>query len=366
MRGVRTTIVLAAIGVTVASQSAFAQGPAEAPASGSAEASTEAESDSAAAEAPDGSLGATAPSGDAGKYFRAGKAAFEQGDLQTSRDAYLAAWKLSATYDVAANLGQVEVELGLFRDAAEHLTFALANLPPSVSDQTREQVDQLCERARTEVAAVHVTVEPDGAELMVDGTVVGTTPLVHPVFVNQGSHLFEARWPGGVTERVQVTVEKGSDHAVVLGTDAEPGAGTSAESAGAQPRSRGPELGWVPVAVGSTLALIGLGAGVGFTLAADDKRTERNDRLAELGGSSPCGTGTVFVSECERLDRLDEDVTTYSDVAVAGYMLGGIAAAATVTYVLWPRDEGGEQPSAIRVAPAVSARATSVVVWGAF
>src|SRR5690349_8781493 len=40
---------------------------------------------------------------------------------------FRAAWKLNPTYDITANLGQTELRLQKYRDAAEHLEFALRN-----------------------------------------------------------------------------------------------------------------------------------------------------------------------------------------------------------------------------------------------
>src|SRR5262245_51434311 len=58
-------------------------------------------------------------------YFLRGKALLKEGDVKGAYREYKACWDLRKTYDIAANLGNVEYELGLPRDAAEHLAFSI-------------------------------------------------------------------------------------------------------------------------------------------------------------------------------------------------------------------------------------------------
>ena len=57
----------------------------------------------------------------ADEYFRQGKAFVKEDRWEEARRAYLAGYKIKRGYDIAGNLGNVELELGLARDAAEHL-----------------------------------------------------------------------------------------------------------------------------------------------------------------------------------------------------------------------------------------------------
>ena len=58
--------------------------------------------------------------------------------------------------DIAANLAQSELEQQKFRKAAEHFSWALANLLPSASDAQRKAVETGLARSRTEVAVLRL------------------------------------------------------------------------------------------------------------------------------------------------------------------------------------------------------------------
>lgn len=71
--------------------------------------------------------------------FSRGKALFAEGKYPEAHEAYRKAWQRSPSYDVAGNLGNVEIKLGRWADAVEHLTYAREHLPPSLdADRKRE------------------------------------------------------------------------------------------------------------------------------------------------------------------------------------------------------------------------------------
>src|SRR5262249_51645938 len=73
------------------------------------------------------------------ELFRKGFKAYSQGKKQEAFEAFLGAWQLQKSFDVAGNLANVELELEppKFRDAAEHAAFALGHLPPAAGDKQR-------------------------------------------------------------------------------------------------------------------------------------------------------------------------------------------------------------------------------------
>src|SRR5688572_17441641 len=60
---------------------------------------------------------------------RKGRELFVAQDYAGAYEAQLAAWQLKKSFDIAANLGQVELKLAKHRDAAEHLAYALDHFP---------------------------------------------------------------------------------------------------------------------------------------------------------------------------------------------------------------------------------------------
>src|SRR5687768_5983009 len=64
----------------------------------------------------------------ANNLFKKGKQAYEEGKDQESYRLLREAWSLRKSSVIAANLALIETELGKYRDAAEHYSFALKNL----------------------------------------------------------------------------------------------------------------------------------------------------------------------------------------------------------------------------------------------
>jgi hypothetical protein len=298
----------------------------------------------------------------ADELFERGKVAFEQGDFALAAHAYQKAWELAQSYDIAANLGQAELELGWFREAAEHLTFALRNLPLSVAAETREQIRDMLARAKQEVASLNLHVEPAGAEVTVDGRTVGTAPLGAELFVEPGTHTVQVRLEGHEPAHQQVlmlVLEPLPEQA------AAPAAGEPIPSPpraeAIQPDASGPSL--IPVVVAAGVGIAGLATGVGCELGAAAKRSDRDERLSRLGAESACAAGTPFDSECAAIDDLDSEATTLHTVAVVGFATAGVATAAMLTYLLWPRP-ATEQ--GLSVAPMTAARGGMVSLRGVF
>jgi len=102
-----------------------------------------------------------------------------------------------------------------------------------------------------------------------------------------------------------------------------------------------------PLFIGAGLTLTGVAAGVGFTLSANAKESDRNALLDGLVQSTrrdfPCDPKlTSIPGECaQAADLLDEE-QTHRKLAVGAFVFGGVAAAATAAYWLfWPEPSPG-------------------------
>src|SRR5262249_44507201 len=109
-------------------------------------------------------------------HFLRGKALLKDGNIKGAYKEYKASWDLKKTYDIAANLGNVEYELGMPRDAAEHLSFSLRSTAVSVAPDRLEKIKKVLDQARALVGEVYIKVNVDGAEVLVDGVSVGRSP----------------------------------------------------------------------------------------------------------------------------------------------------------------------------------------------
>src|SRR4051812_34401085 len=96
------------------------------------------------------------------ELFKSGKAAFAKGDMPEAERLFAEALALRKSSDIAANLAQSQLEQQKYKKAAEHFSWALANLLPSATDAQRKAVETGLARSRTEVAVLRLDVKPHG------------------------------------------------------------------------------------------------------------------------------------------------------------------------------------------------------------
>jgi hypothetical protein len=307
--------------------------------------------------------------------FQEGRAAFDRGDYEAAEQAYREAWQRRRSYDLAANLGQTEVQLGRYREAAEHLSYALGHVPPSVSDEVRQEMQRLLSGALEHVATLRVEVDPPGAEVMVGSRVVGKAPLEGDIYVEPGSRSVQARHEGHRDAEKSFTATEGSTHRISLVLEPIAASDVKPEAEASVPSSTSADVGDAPqvvtsgpdpvvVWIGGGLAVGGLFVGILSAVAAHDRRSERDDLLAGLDGTSPCGTGSLFPDDCARIEDLDAEARSLDTVTWLGFGAAGVLAGATLVYALWPRSNGDRH--SIGIAPTIGSWGSGVSLAGSF
>lgn len=286
--------------------------------------------------------------------FTEAEQAIDAGDLAEGRRLLLDLWGESKTYDVAALLGYVEYHLQHYAEAARYTAYAIDNFPPKESSSSLEALQVDLKAAAAHVATVSVSVDPPSGDVFVDGTPVGSAPLAQPLFLDPGEHLIAVE-QGGQRATRQLTASAGERYDVDLAPPAEPapqpaaatsgGAGVVAPTAPGSPPVRDtiaekPE--WPYWATGA-VALVGLGLGTGFSIAA---RTEKDNvaslqrQLDTFGGSNPCSSDQFSVV-CGRLQDSISDQNRNRDIAAAGFITLGVGAAGLISYWLVPASAFG-------------------------
>jgi len=290
-----------------------------------------------------------------------GEEAVRSGRIAEGYEILLAAWRKKKTFDIAANLGSVELRLGKTRDAAEHLAFSLREYPPSADGRLREKVQNRLALAKREVGALLIRVNVERADVIVDGARVGETPLPGEIFVEPGTRVVEAKLTGYAAARRTVDVQKGGSAAVELSL--EPQTATSSPAPpveqGSSP-SRSNESGHLIGWVGIGLTAGAFASGIGFTLAANGKEDDIS-AYDRLGGTASC-SGPLVPAQCEDLRRAVEARDAYKNLATASFIGAGVFGALTIGYfVLLPR----MSRTAYRIHPLVGAQ-TGAVLEGSF
>jgi hypothetical protein len=309
---------------------------------------------------------AQTPSDAADTYFRQGNGLYKEQRWADARTAFESAWKLKKAHDIAANLAYAEMKLGRWRDAAEHLAFAVKSWPPTGKADKRDYAIERLQAAKREVSTVTIQVDVARADVLVDGALVGQSPLADEVFVDPGPHRVEAKLDGYDDGAATVQAEKGGAEHVTLAlvrTPPAPKPGPREPLPLPPPPVRPPT--WLLVTTG-VLAVGGLAAGTGLAVAAGGKRADAEALRTTLGGVATACTGntspncTALLSDLRSRDAM-------STAAVGSFVAGGVLAAATIGLGAWalvtPRDEKNTVQS-FRVAPMLGANGGGITVRG--
>jgi hypothetical protein len=299
--------------------------------------------------------------------YRQGAAAYSAGKYEEARNALREAWSIRQTYDVAAALGQAELELKLYRDAAEHLRFAVNNFAPVESEQSLEALKRNLKDATARVTEVNIVVNEAGAQVAIDGKTVSVAPLLSSVFVEPGKHVVRATLDEQVVEQpleavagrqetVKLHLTQPPKASASTNTTAPPGASAGDAGSSETPRT-------VALIVGGTLAVAGIGTAIGFGLAsnsAEDDAENAGRRVAGQGCS-----GSESSSDCKSLRTAVDDQRSNGHIANIGYGIAAIGLATVGVALLWPRSKRSTRASS---QPPLSLHVTSnaVYVGGSF
>ncbi|MFT3775098.1 MAG: PEGA domain-containing protein [Minicystis sp.] len=312
---------------------------------------------------------AAAPGADdqAAQWMAKGNKAFKEGRFADAESAYREAFDSKQGYDIAGNLGAAEMAQGKLKEAAQHLAFSLRLFPITGDPGLRERMTKALEQCQKDVGALHVSADPRGASIWIDGARSGESPLPDDVFVDPGDHTVEARLDGYTAAVQQVHVEKGNAAAVTLTlvpvVKQAPPVDPTPTVAPVKRRSLIPGL-----ALGA-VSVVGLAGGIAFISMSSSSKSEAEAMSQSIvGNHQSCvgGAGNYDAARCGPLNDKAKAYATYHNVAVGAFIAGGIAAAGTAAYFLWPSKRAGATGHDLRVAPVFGSRDGAVIVTGSF
>ncbi|WP_170319888.1 PEGA domain-containing protein [Polyangium spumosum] len=324
---------------------------------------------------------ASGPADAARKHFNAGLVARGAGHWDEAYAEFTRAYLLSKEPRYVANLGLAELKVGKPRAAVAHLSSFLREAIDA-SDEDRMLIAKLLLEARSKLGALRVRVDEPGVEVLVDGVVVGRGPLME-VLVEPGPRRVTARKPGVRFATETVDVRPGdAPREMRIGREVAGVGPVESHGAGGATKPAERPTNWKPWAIAGSavVSAAGFGLGAGMVLHANGLASEANatakkaeeEARKELW-ETPLEAGdprTVEVCAgvrqemCDSYDSLSARHAEAVRWATAGFIVGGVAAAATITLLLLPNAE--QKRSSMTVLPVLGDGVRGIGVVGSF
>ncbi|XXY44607.1 hypothetical protein WME91_31850 [Sorangium sp. So ce269] len=263
--------------------------------------------------------------------------AFREGRYADSREAWLAVWKLDRSQVAACNIGALSYRMGDAVLAVRWLSLCKAIMrAPTTPDERALYASRLADlaSARQLVGELRV-VAPAGASLTIDGDPAeiaagGAVPVL------PGRHLVRAEL-GGAAAEVEVDVPRGETREAKLTLrKPEPKAPAHAQAGSARVARREPPP---PPASRVVVLAGGIGAGVFVAAGAGLFAWAQVERQAGIKAAENAGPNRCYLPSpaCDRAHAHWDTMETARAFGAASLILGGVVAAGTLGYALWPR-----------------------------
>jgi Tetratricopeptide repeat/PEGA domain len=143
---------------------------------------------------------------EAGERYTRGISLYADGEYVLALVEFERAYQLAPNYKVLYNIGQVRIQLGRYAKAREALQQYLEQGGDDIAAERRRAVSADLEMLAQRTAKLAITVSEAGAEISLDGQVVGTSPLGDPLVVDAGEHTVEVRKVGFYDKAQRVTL----------------------------------------------------------------------------------------------------------------------------------------------------------------
>ncbi len=288
---------------------------------------------------------AAARAGEADDHFSKGNAAFEAEKYDVALTEYQAAWKVTKVYDLAAIMGQAEMRLGKYKDAAEHFSYALKSFPLSGDEELRKNTEASLTMVKKELATVRVKAFVKEVTITIDGVALDPSQLGVDLYLAPGKAVIEATAPGYRTARKTFEAKAGDNEDITLTLQPDGSSGRSP----------------TPAFVLGGVGLVGIVIGAALVGTAEGKKGEAQKLHDEIGSVDGCKADPV---KCKALRDASNTTDALGNGGVAALVFGGLAGVAAGAYLLVPSRKATK--AGFTLTPVISAGAGGVLVTGAF
>lgn len=123
---------------------------------------------------------------EASQRFQKGVELYGRGDVRAALIEFKRAYKLVPSYQLLYNMAQAASELRDYVEAYEHYKRYLADGGGKIAAGRKDEVEAHILQLEGYLATIDLEVSVDGAEISIDGVVVGVAPLSEPAVVSAG------------------------------------------------------------------------------------------------------------------------------------------------------------------------------------
>lgn len=216
--------------------------------------------------------------------YQRGTQLYSDGAYELALIEFQRAYELAPSYKILYNVAQVNAQLGNYAGALKAFQRFLAE--GGNDDKRKSEVEHEIQNLQARTATIDVKVNVDGAEILIDGVPVGTTPFKEPLLVNAGQRKLTARKAG--MQQVDKMLPLAGGDSVTLDFSLAPIAPiapvaqtpihereTIIERQVVEPTS----YVWIGWAATGLLAAGAIGTGIGALVSAGDLKTARTTPL---------------------------------------------------------------------------------------
>jgi hypothetical protein len=144
-------------------------------------------------------------------HFKLGVDLYRERNFRAALIEFKRAYKAAPHYKLLYNLGQASLELQEDSSAIEYFTTYLSEGQDDIAPDRRQEVEETLVRLKARLATVTVATNQPGAEIYLDGSMVGTSPLPEPLKLSVGRRTISAR-KHGFSEVERVLDVAAGDH----------------------------------------------------------------------------------------------------------------------------------------------------------
>ncbi|XXY19656.1 hypothetical protein WME88_08430 [Sorangium sp. So ce216] len=258
-------------------------------------------------------------------------------ELARAREYWARVNMLKPSTMAVCQLGVFDLGLDRLEEAAAELSKCVEQMPAPTNDIERRRYEvrhAALAAVRQRVAELHISPPAGTARLLVDGREVSAGG---PVFVTPGQHEVTAMGKQGQVAHALVKVAARDSRRVSLAFETPKAAAVRAPVPAPVAPARSRSNPWI-IGSGAAASAALLGAGVGLHVAGDAAKSEAAAKVARMTDGSMRPSSAQFRRFHEDAHAADSRASLFRGFGSAALVAGAALGAATVVYVVWPRN----------------------------